>query len=701
MTPASAPVNLPVVRRTKDGLDTRFGDGRLLFSRRGGVLHWLDESGASRYTAELKVVLATPSDRVDISQSLDTDPRLVIGEQGPVRCVLRALFDLLDPAGRRWGEGLTEWTAYADGVVAGVVSLRLINADEDVRLLQAAMNLTGPAGSAARGIRVTGRAPDCAEWENPVRFDATTAGAMLGPKDAPRFVVAWRSGKSVAYDGGKGPWQGFGDRTPYYEDWGTLPDQGWGDSGWNTGRGAGARYDDATGLMELAFVRSDQGEPLPPVHALQGSLLCLCPAPGGQPLSDRERDVLMRTVADWRSPGAPETVGAEYRGYSVHDAAHMVYAPDARSIEISLPSTGAPSTVHIYGLSHWGGWNVTCGGVPLIPQLVNDGLGCDDPNGLQLGRFDDRHGPIIGRTDTPANRMILRAPAGRVSGKVKIRAVEGLGLSYLHWDDRQMYLVQSSANTKRNQAELVVRDGKLRRLVAPHSDEVSIAAIPLYWYQCNTPTPYMAADEVTRCAIVEAGPDAIAFDVMARNRYGCADSAYRVIMPFDRRLLRVDVTATLTVHREWHFKDLQLLNLFAEEYRDHRRWPHESAMAMDRSGKLMIKRPHEGRNVAEGEFLSEYVPPLLFSLYTASRGNVFLAQTVMTGPVQCQHFLCPHWIDSHFHVVSPTGKLDKGDRVNGAYSLVVDDGRALGTPDIEAIARAVVSGVPLVEALNH
>jgi hypothetical protein len=73
----------------------------------------------------------------------------------------------------------------------------------------------------------------------------------------------------------------------------------------------------------------------------------------------------------------------------------------------------------------------------------------------------------------------------------------------------------------------------------------------------------------------------------------------------------------------------------------------------------------------------------------------------MTGPVQCQHFLCPHWIDSHFHVVSPTGKLDKGDRVNGAYSLVVDDGRALGTPDIEAIARAVVSGVPLVEALNH
>ncbi len=66
---------------------------------------------------------------------------------------------------------------------------------------------------------------------------------------------------------------------------------------------------------------------------------------------------------------------------------------------------------------------MTCNGVPLVSQLVNDGLGCDDPNGLQLGRFDDRHGPIIGRTDTPANRMILRIPAGDEPRTVKIRSL--------------------------------------------------------------------------------------------------------------------------------------------------------------------------------------------------------------------------------------------------------------------------------------
>jgi hypothetical protein len=334
-----------------------------------------------------------------------------------------------------------------------------------------------------------------------------------------------------------------------------------------------------------------------------------------------------------------------------------------------------------------------------VPQLVNDGWGTDDPNGMQLGRFDDRHGPILGRTDAPASRMILLVPPGAEPRKVEILAVEGLALSYLHWDDRQMYLIQSSANPRRNLAELHVRDGKLRRLVAAHSDQVSIAAIPLYWYQCNAPTSYLSTAELTRYVLTEAGPEAIGFEVHSRNPYGRGEAVYRVRIPFDARFVRVEVDAELKVLRTWHFQDLQILNLFSEEFRDARFWPHKHALAMDGAGRLMRKEPHAGRAVVEGESFSEYDPPLFFAQYTAPRGNLFVAQTRLEGPVTCRHFLCPHWIDSHYHVASPTGRLEAGDAVRGSYAALIDDGRPLDTAQAIVIGRAVLAGTPLPEAV--
>ncbi len=703
-----APVILPLIARSKDGWIAHFGASRLRLSRAGGMLEWLDEPETFRFGTEIKVVLATPAGPVRIRQSRDTDPRLLVVEQGPVRYVLRAQFDLLDEEGLRWGEGLAEWTAYPDGDVAGVVSLRLINADRNALLVWAGLQWTG-VGCPASKIAVADDSPAFAPWDGFAAFDDTTAGLLFRPAASDPFVVAWRSGKSVAYVGGKGPWQDCGDVNPYYEDWGVLPDQGWGESGWAAGSGAGVACDAATGCAEMAFLRSQRGEPLPPVSAWQGALRILpvtdsdiagVPAQGGERGLGEKRSALASAVASWRSPTAlSEVSGARYRGYGVYDAAHMIYAPAARHVEIVIPPSPEPTTLHVYGLTHWGGWIATCADAPMMPQLINDGLSCDDPNGLQIGRFDDRHGPVLGRTDTSANRMILRAQASDKSRKIILRAVEGLGLSYLHWDDRQTYLVQSSANTRRNLAEIAVRDGKLRRLVAPRSDEVSVAAIPLYWYQCNATTPYAAVDDLVRWTLVHAGPAAVEFEVHARNRYGCADGHYRVGIPFHDDIVRVDTRAELVVRKKWRVGNLQLLNLFAEEFRDHHRWPHEFALARDRSGQFMVKRPREGTKTVVGERFIEYEPPIFFAHYTARRGNVFLVQADMDGPVRCHHFLCPHWIDSHYHIVRPTGEWQAGDRVRGSYALVVDAGRLLDTEEVAKIADAVVSGVPLAEAL--
>ena len=525
-----------------------------------------------------------------------------------------------------------------------------------------------------------------------IPFATDNAGVWLtgGRKG---MLLGLFSPKVETYAGGKGAWHrvGDGEVAPYYEDWGTQPDQGWGDSGWDACEGATLYITKKGGAACLEFVRTDEGVDIPEVFSLRGQLMIV-------PTAD-ERAGLAR-LATHRTSKPIEVHGGHYRGYAISEGAHYVYAPDAAELTLTVPPADAPVAVHIYGLSHWGGWTVTCDGERIVPQLVNDGRGTDDPNGLQLGRFDDRFGPITGRTDVPANRMILVVPPGGEPRTVKVKAVEGLAISYLHWDDRQMYLIQSSANPRRNIAELHVRDGKLRRLVAPHSNEVSVAAMPLYWYQCNAPTSYYATDEVTRYVLTEAGPEAIAFEVHSRNKYGCAEAVYRVRIPFDPTFTRVEVDAELDVKKTWRFKDLQILNLFTEEFRDHRLWPHEFALAMHAGGGRMLKRPREGKGIVDGEHFSEYTPPLLYAQYTAERGNIFLAQTRMAGPVTCRHLLCRHWIDSHYHVVSPTGKLEAGDAISGGYSLLIDDGRKLTTAEAEAVGRAVIAGKPLTAAVR-
>jgi hypothetical protein len=676
---------LPLVQQTSRGLDAGFGALRLRLAREGGRLDWLDADGGPQASAELFAVLLTPAGEVLLRQKHDTAPRCVVCEQGPVRLVLRTQFDLLSETGTRWGEGLTEWTAYADGALHGVVALRLIHADGTSRLVRAGLRFTGVGGVAGRivatpaGLSIKPRARGAA-------LDEQTRGVVFAAAKALRGV-AWRPGKVATIVDGRGPWQGYGDAVPYYEDWGTLPDQGWGDSGWqagDAGRCAGA----AGGTFELAFAQDDTGAALPVIQPLQGQVLCL----------PRADEAALGCLADWLAPQPVTVAGGAWRGYSVNDAAHLVYAPQATELTLTL-AAGQATAMHLYGLSHWGGWQVSCNGAPLVPQLVNDGRGCDDPNGLQLGRFDDRHGPIIGRTDQPANRMILSVPPSDAVRTVRLQAVDGLALAYLHWDDRRLYVVQSSANQKRNLMELTVRDGKLRRLAAPHAIEDAVAAMPLYWYECNTPTPYLATDEVVKYVLTEAGPEALALEVHSRNRYGCADGIYRVRIPFDRQFTRVETRAELAVRKTWTFNDLQLLNLFTEEFRDHRLWPHEFALVQDAAGRRMLKRPCEGRQPVASEPFSGYTPPLLFAQYTAPRGNVFLLHSAIEGPVACQHFLCPHWLDSHYHVVSPTGVLKPGDRVSGAYTLLIDDGRPLTTAAIDVIAQAVLAGAPLRDAV--
>jgi len=674
---------LPIVRRTKSGLEADIAGGRVCLSNDGGRLEWLGDSGASRRTAELRATLATEAGAVELRQGTDPDPRLVICEQGPVRIVLRAQFDLLDEHSARWGEGLTEWTLYADGAIVGVVSLRLVNAGEGARLKQAGLHLSGVGGS-VRQLVLENNALSQQVLPQTLAFSNSIVGMI-----SENQCVAWQTGVSKEYRNGKGAWQGFGEDTPYYEDWGILPGQGWGDSGWDAGPGAGVYSDEKNGAVELAFTHSEAGMDLALVHALQGQCMFL----SGEEGTHEAR------IIQWLNPVQYDAKDTGYRGYSVPDGAHLFYTAGASEWALTVPPSEGPSVLHLYGLSHWGGWEVTCNEVRLVSQLINDGRGCDDPNGLQLGRFDDRHGSIIGCTDVPANRMILLVPPSGDPQTIKYRAVEGLALSYLHWDDRQIYLVQSSANTERNLVELVVRDGKLRHLVAPHSDEVSIAAIPLYWYQCNTPTPYMATDEIQEYILKKAGPDAIEFDVLSRNRFGCAKAVYHVHIPFCAKLTRVDVEAELQVLKTWEFKDLQLLNLFAEEFRDHTRWPHKYALAVDSSGQRMLKHPKQGRQVQEGSYFMDYEPPLVFAHYSADRGNVFLIQTRMDGPVTCQHFLCPHWIDSHYHIVNETGRLEAGDAVSGSYTMIIDDGRKRNTEDIDVLAKAIIAGTDPGEAV--
>lgn len=682
----ACPTLLPLVRRTGRGMEAAIGDLRLLLARAGGRLEWLDARSRSLASAELFATLLTPAGEVRIRQEHDSAPRWVVCEQGPVRLVLRSQCDLLSETGVRWGEGLTEWTAYADGTVCGVAALRLVNADGTARLERAGLRFTGVGRPSARLVAAPAGLAREPFSDGGLRDERTRGFAFAAARALQ--CVAWRPGRAATYVGGRGPWQDFGDDVPYYEDWGTLPDQGWGDSGWQAG-GAVECSEKAGGTLELEFDHGGRDVALPAIQPLQGQVICLPRADGAE----------LDSLDGWLSPRPPTVAGGAWRGYSVNDAAHMVYAPEASDLTLTLGPSGLATAVHVYGLSHWGGWRVSCNGSPLIPQLVNDGRGCDDPNGLQLGRFDDRHGPIVGRTDRPANRMIISVPSSAGARSVRLRAVEGLALAYLHWDDRQTYIVQSSANQSRNLCEVTVRDGKLRHIAAPHAADAAVAAVPLYWYQCNTPTPYLATDEVVRYVLKEAGPEALELEVHSRNRYGCADGVYRARIPFDRRCTLVETRAELAVRKRWAFKDLQMLNLFTEEFRDYRLWPHEFALALDAAGRRLLKRPREGRRPVEGETFSGYTPPLLFAQYTAARGNVFLLQSATAGPVVCQHFLCPHWTDSHYHVVSPTGELQPGDRVAGAYTLLIDDGRPLTTADVETIAQAVLAGTPLRAAV--
>jgi hypothetical protein len=683
-------VELPLITRTALGRIIKFGDACLRLANRGGAMEWLDANGNVNLSATLFATLKTPQGTVCLQQERDTDPRLIICEQGAVRTVFRTLFNLYDPQGNRWGEGMADWTLYANNELYGVVAVRVHNVDEQTQLINAGLRFNGGI-SAANELLADNTAFKCGKTlENKSPWRDESAGMELTLNNSPKLAVICRpSGASKTYENGKGHWQGFGDFTPYYEDWGTLPDQGWGEtSGWNFDPSGGIHCCAQDKAVTWKFADAPQGIPIPPFLPLQGQVL----------ITPASNKIGLASAAQWRKPAVLEVSGGAYRGLSVCDNTHLIYAPDNTKIELNLPSSDAVTTLQIYGLKHWGAWKIDSECADIGQQLINDGRGTDDPNGLQLCRFDDRHGPISGCVDAPANRLYVRIPAHGKPCRVSINAVEGVALSYLRWDDRQTYLVQSSANTKRNLMEINARDGKLRQLVAPHSCEPAVEAMPMYWYECNTPTPYLATEELTRWELNANCPAAIKFKLYSRNRYGVADAVYAVTIPFDKKLTIVDVIAELSVNKRWYFKDLQLLNLFPERFRDANVWPCDYAYVMNSAGEIMLKHPRVGKRVVSGPLYKDYQPPLFMAYFNAARGNILFVNTEFNGPIRSEHWLCPHWIDAHFHAIPKDGKLEAGDKIHGAYKLVIDDGRARDAKNMERVARAVIGGEDLTKA---
>lgn len=654
------------------GLFTR--EGKNLVGRIGPLaLAWDRHEGGRLAISRLVAGEPLPVGRFAIHAHLeggrlcsadDQDPRLIPVEAGPHRLALRAVQRLCDADGIHLGDAMQETWAWADGSIYLNAMLRLIHPERGGALIAAAAELALADGwqpidgerhlSHERGAHA---AVLCYRnggiWAHPTGVEEPTAA------DVRR---AWEPLTSA------GP--------PFYRTWGPYFEQWGGSPGWSS-------VQLADGPVVRGVWAEGESRDRGPAEAFNG-MLALLTAGDEATLARRERAL--------QNPLTPIVDGGKALYYCPMEGTTVI-GKTAEDLKVTLPADPAERQVrlHIRGLR-----GRPVGNSAKLVWPLSDGGTADDPNGPNLLRPDDRHGPILTDADLPPDELlttILLAADREVD--VELTSAPGIWLAAQRWDERQNLLLFSTAHANGNLGAFCLRDLKMRDLKVPGDPHSVMARLPLYWFTANASTAHQCLNHPKTVDLIENGPDAVGLRVVAENPAGTAESDIEVRIPFAADRLRLDLRCRFTAHERWEPGAIQYCNFFPEEQRYPEAWGSDRVLVMAEDGQWMrIDHRAAGTSrVLAGELFQHYEGNLFVALYGGPRASILtLSCPEQIEGARQEYVLCEAWLDNHLNLSADGGAIAAGTRWAVALSLVLVQTTHIDE-DIEALGRrALKSG---------
>ena len=630
----------------------RHKGGRLSLShRRGGSLVPV---GAFSMEARLEGAVLRSAD--------DPDPRLIPVEAGPHRLVLRVVQRLRDGDGIHLGDAMQETWAWADGPVYLSAMLRLVHPGRGGRLLAAGASLPFAGG-----------------W-NPAGGDGIRLAHESGLRTA---VLSYRGGGLWAFPPGVAEPQPADARIawelvepsgpPFYRSWGPYFEQWGGPAGWSSLR-----------LEEGPALRAawTEGDPLDrePVQGFHGLLALLCGEDG---------DAVERQVRAFEQPPTPSVTGGTLLFHSPMDGTTTVRKTAPR-MTVTYPSCETEGRARLCVRGIGPGPAVRVGRSEALPFPVAGGGVDDDPNGPNLVRPDDRHGPILTDGDRAPDELLTTfdLAAGRQT-EVELASAPGVALATQKWDDRGNLLLFSSAQPRGNLGSLSLRDLKMRDLKVPGDTAPSMARLPLYWFLANANSAHHCLNEPKSVDLVENGPDAVRLRITSENPAGTAVSEVDATIPYLEDRLRFDLRCRFSARETWDVAAIQYCNFFPEERRHPQEWGTDRVLVISSDGQRMLV-DHRGageQRILSGEKFQQYEGNLFVALYGGPRGDILALSRPRSIPGARQEYvLCECWLDNHLNLGSTSETIAAGTCWEMDLTLLLTRPTSVDE-DIEALGR--------------
>ena len=653
----------------RSGFFTR--EGRHLVGQIGDlILAWDRHEGGRLRVSHLADGRSMPVGEFSIRAELeggalcsacDPDPRLIPVEAGPHRLVLRAVQRLYDVDGVHLGDAMQETWGWADGSLYLNGMLRLIHSGRGGRLIGAeagrAFGVDGPSGE-GEGIRL-------------VHEDGRHLAVVSYGEDCPWAVPF----------GEEDPWERLGDGPPYYRRWGPYYEQWGGAAGWSS-----LRLEEGPILRGVWAERErrERGS----AETFRGSLALLCA--GGV-------EELERKVRAFEQPLRPSVEGGELLYYSPMEGVIAV-RKTGECVKVIFPADSEERTARLQ-ITGAGGRRGLCAAGAEIGFATTDGGVTDDPNGPDLLRPDDRHGPILTDGEVRPDEWLTSVPlAADRETEVELSSAPGLQLACRKWDDRQELLLFSSAHPQGNLGAFSLWDLKMRNLRIPGYVDPVMARLPLYWFQANASSAHHCLNEPEEVDLIENGPDAVRFRVVARNPARTALSEVDVHIPFLEERLQIDMVCRFTALEAWDLAEVQYCNFFPEETRMPGDWNSDRVLVMGSDGqqtRIDHRAAGESRVLSGADF-RYYEGDAFVALYGGHKGNILaLSRPKRIEGAKPGYQLCGCWLDNHLFLSVGEGTIPAGTHYEVELSLVM--ARTTGVDgDVERIGRRALDSGEIV-----
>jgi hypothetical protein len=662
------------------GLFTR--EGRRLVGRIGDlILAWDRHEGGKLSVSRLvagepvqsgNFTMNAQLEGASLCSAADPDPRLILVEAGPHRLVLRAVQRLYDADGIHQGDAMQEAWAWADGSLYLNAMLRLINSGHGGRFIEAAARFefaNGWTSVAGEGIRLV--------------HEGGSHLAALSYGDGGTWAVPASVEDSTPADVNQAVWERVDGGPPFYRVWGPYYEQ-WGAAagGWST-----VTLEDGPILRAVwaagELRQRDRGS----TEAFKGTLALV--AAGNEA-------ALERKVHAFEHPLDPSVEGGKALYHSIMEGTTVIRKtaerlkvkfpadPDEREARLHIRFAGERGVLDASGASSGIGFPLTHGGV------------ADDPNGPNLVRPDDPHGPILTDADLRPDEVITTVPlAADREVEVELASGPGIWMASQKWDERQNLLLFSAAHPQGNLGEFCLRDLKMRDLKIPGYADPIMARLPLYWFQANANSAHHCLNHPKAVDLIENGPDAVHFRVVAQNPAATAESDIDVRIPFLQDQLRFDMVCRFTALEDWDLNGIQYCNFFPEEQRYPEKWGSDRVLVMAGDGQRTLT-DHRGAGesrILSGEQFMHYEGDLFLALYGGPRGNILvLSRARKIDQAQAGYQLCECWLDNHLFVTAQTQTIAAGTSYEVEMSLVLAQTTNIDE-DLEALGRqALESG---------